>query len=55
MYSQQNNLNADQFINNEVFESVGVEVKINSETYAAIWAYCPPSSSLPDFNKIFSD
>ena len=49
----ESNLNGDFLVNNEIFESVAVKVKINSATYAVIGVYRPPSSSLPDFNINF--
>ena len=49
----ESNLNADLLVNNETFESVAVEVKINSAIYAVIGVYRPPSSSLLDFNINF--
>ena len=49
----ESNLNNDLLVNNEIFENVAVEVKINSASYAIICVYRPPSSSLLDFNMNF--
>ena len=49
----ESNLIADISVNNEIYESIGVEIKINNETYAILSVYRPPSSSIPEFNTNF--
>ena len=49
----ESNLNADLFVSNKDFESVGLEVKINNETYSVFGVYRPPSNAIPHFNRNF--
>ena len=43
------NLNAELLVENENFESVGVQIKLKGETLAVISVYRPPFNLVPDF------
>ena len=49
----ESNLIADLLVNNAIYESTGVEIKINDETNEVIGVYLPPSSPIPHFNTNF--
>ena len=49
----ESNLIADLLVDNEIYESIGVKIKINYETYEVIAVYRPQSSSKSDFKTNF--
>ena len=49
----ESNLAADLLVNNEIYESIGVEIKKIMKLTRLLAFYRPPSSSVSDFNTKF--